>query len=782
MSISIKKFFLILFLALTLVVPLIALDNIDKRISIAENSAVPDSTLENLYFEGYHQFRFNDPVRSNYYLLKLANFYDERGNYSEKYYRYSEIGATYHKLGMYHLALEYLIETGNYFLGVNDEVRVGWVYSDIGNVYFAINEYDLAKPYYIDALEMMMRNDNDYGKAVMLNNIALCQIKQGEIEEAFVNFDRALKFREKHELSYYLVYHSKALIAENHALVGNSEQASELFKEIWSQEVKDNEFYKEMINIKASAGLALFDYYLQIGEIEKAEHFMEASIELSEDMDDYHALGIAQSKKAEYLAENNRNEEALAILEEIFDYALEHEFFTNAYIYADRLIKLNLKQNRLEDVAFYYDHYLNLTETLLSNRETKNLVQLHTTLQNYLKEVENAKLKELHKNTVISLIVSSLLFAIIVLLIFIILINDKKSIDKIKNLADASSEGIVIHDRGEVIAFNNQIKKLVEEKKSERKSKNLADYVIAEDREEFKQILHSNEKDQLETKLITSSGNFVDVIITSRPFKYRRKEVKVAVFHDVTILNQKINSLVETQQQLKVLNGTKDRLLSIIGHDLKNSFNAITGFSEIMKDSWRDTDPEEIDEMLQMINQTSLAANALLDNLLKWARMQTAGIKINPKSFAVCDSVNETIEVLTSSIKIKKINMEVDCNRDILLYADYSMVTTVIRNLLTNAIKFTHNGGDIKVTVSEDSHFTIISVEDSGVGMSQEDITNLFEVGKIPRKYGTNREEGTGLGLLLCKEIVEAHQGNVTIESELNKGSKFTIMFPKDGN
>jgi len=113
------------------------------------------------------------------------------------------------------------------------------------------------------------------------------------------------------------------------------------------------------------------------------------------------------------------------------------------------------------------------------------------------------------------------------------------------------------------------------------------------------------------------------------------------------------------------------------------------------------------------------------------------------------------------------------------MYADYSMVTTIIRNLLSNAIKFSHREGLIKVSAAEISDFITISVKDNGVGMSEEEIESIFRIENISSKNGTDNEKGTGLGLTLCKEIIQAHKGNISIESELGKGSKFTVMFPK---
>ena len=286
-------------------------------------------------------------------------------------------------------------------------------------------------------------------------------------------------------------------------------------------------------------------------------------------------------------------------------------------------------------------------------------------------------------------------------------------------------------------------------------------------------------KTELKTKLISANNKIIDVKISSRPYNYRSKKVRVVVIQDITKINEYIRSIMAAQKELRILNSTKDKLLAIIGHDLKNPFNAITGFSDLMKDSWRSMEPKEVDEMLHMINQSSLAAHSLLENLLNWARIQTEQLKLNQTSFYLLSSIKEAFSVLRSSTKIKQIDIKIDCNENILMYADYSMVTTIIRNLLSNAIKFSHREGLINVSATENSDFITISVKDNGVGMSEEEVESIFRIENISSKNGTDNEKGTGLGLTLCKEIIQAHKGNISIESELGKGSKFTVMFPK---
>jgi len=517
MSINIGKSKFIIFIICLiniLSLPLLALDKIDPKIAIAENITGQDSTLINLYYQGFKEYRVSDPVRSNNYLLKLAKLHDARGELTKKYYWYAEIGQIYHKLGMHHLALEYLIETSSYFLEQDDEIRLAWLYSDIGNVYYAIDQYELAEPYYHDGFKLMSKNQNNYGKAVLLNNIALCQIKKGNVEEAFDSFEKALKIREEF-CSTYVVEHSKLLMAENYALIGNDEQAFKLYSEIWTQSLSDKKYESETMILKSSAGLALFDYCKQKGDFSKAEQYLEASIHLIEEVGDYHTLGLALARKADYYQEINRDQESLKILHEIFDYALEHKFFNNAHSYADRLVKLNLKLNNAKESAKYYNYYSTLTDTLLAYRATKNLVQLHTLIQNHtteaenkllkkehaysiaqnrLNEMENERLKEQNRYSIRFLILTTIFLIIIIILVILFYLRDKKNLEKIIKIANASSEGIVVHDRGNIIDSNNQFKKMFQDSGVDLTNKNLLDFSLQENKKEIQEILFATEK------------------------------------------------------------------------------------------------------------------------------------------------------------------------------------------------------------------------------------------------------------------------------------------------
>ncbi len=246
------------------------------------------------------------------------------------------------------------------------------------------------------------------------------------------------------------------------------------------------------------------------------------------------------------------------------------------------------------------------------------------------------------------------------------------------------------------------------------------------------------------------------------------------------LMSQKEN-LVEANAHLQELNSTKDKFFSIIAHDLKNPFNTILGFSELLNMKYNKLSEEKKLRYMEVIYSSSKSIYNLLENLLQWARTQTDKIAFEPIVFSLKQLVEQNLNLLKENITTKKINIEHKIEDSCDVYADRNMINAVIRNLLTNAIKFTHSGGDIAInSLRKDGHIEI-SIKDSGIGMSQEEIKNLFRVDANFSRSGTDGETGTGLGLILCNEFIIKNGGKIWVESDPGKGSRFLFTLPAAG-
>jgi PAS domain S-box-containing protein len=243
-------------------------------------------------------------------------------------------------------------------------------------------------------------------------------------------------------------------------------------------------------------------------------------------------------------------------------------------------------------------------------------------------------------------------------------------------------------------------------------------------------------------------------------------------------VNQDITAMKKAEFELKELNASKDKFFSIIAHDLKNPFNTIIGFSEVLKDELKSMDDDAIKNYAGLINTSAVQTFRLLENLLEWANSQLGKILFNPGYFNLSDIVAEEFLNLNDLAMGKGIELNNSLPVDLLILADVNMIKTIMRNLLTNAIKFTHRNGKVEVSATADNTHIEISVSDSGIGMTPVIIDKIFRLDGNLSTRGTEDEKGTGLGLILCKEFVEKHGGKIWVESEPGKGSEFKFTLP----
>ena len=231
--------------------------------------------------------------------------------------------------------------------------------------------------------------------------------------------------------------------------------------------------------------------------------------------------------------------------------------------------------------------------------------------------------------------------------------------------------------------------------------------------------------------------------------------------------------ILESETELRKLNATKDKFFSIIAHDLKSPFNSIIGFSEALIEQVIDKDYQGIRKYADIINQSSQKAMNLLMNLMEWAQSQTGRIEFMPESFIINDLIDENVNLFNEIAGQKSINIKTELFANYNVTADKAMIKTVLRNLISNAVKFTKQGGEISISTVLSQNKVIVSVKDNGIGIPTENIEKLFRIDESYSTYGTNKESGTGLGLILCKEFIEKHNEKIWVESQLSIGTCF---------
>jgi two-component system, sensor histidine kinase and response regulator len=254
---------------------------------------------------------------------------------------------------------------------------------------------------------------------------------------------------------------------------------------------------------------------------------------------------------------------------------------------------------------------------------------------------------------------------------------------------------------------------------------------------------------------------------------------KEQIEEEAANINRVNYQLEESQQKLQELNASKDKLLSIIGHDLRNPFFVISSYSEMLKDDYERLSHDERLNIINTIGETSRFAHRLLENLLNWARTQTGRMEYTPSALQVKKIVTSSIELVRLQAQKKNITIMTDVSVSLMVHADRNMLDTIIRNLVSNSIKFTEPGGFVKISATDFNEYIKITVSDTGIGMADVDLTKLFRIDTKNTEIGNSKEKGTGLGLILCKEFVERHGGSIWVESELGKGSQFMFTVPR---
>ena len=357
--------------------------------------------------------------------------------------------------------------------------------------------------------------------------------------------------------------------------------------------------------------------------------------------------------------------------------------------------------------------------------------------------------------------------------------------NKFRMLFEQSPVGmaLVLHETGEFLEVNNSVLASTGYTKEEFLKLSYWEITPREyEEQEIKQLQTLNEtgrfgpnfkeyirKDGSRYPLSISGALFVDV---------DGRKVVWGIIEDISERRENELIIKKQNEELLRLNSAKDKFFSIIAHDLKSPFHAITGFSDLLLECIGNQDFEGIDQYTKIINQSSKKALDLLLNLMEWSQIQTGRMNYNPEYFDINTIVEEAIVLLGGNAEQKTIAIGNTIPKLTMVYADKIMIGTVLRNLISNAIKFTRPKGSITVSVEQIQDELILSVKDNGVGINKEESDKLFKIDGVYSKLGTQQEKGTGLGLVLCKEFLEKNNGKIWMDSAVNIGTTFYFSLP----
>lgn len=278
---------------------------------------------------------------------------------------------------------------------------------------------------------------------------------------------------------------------------------------------------------------------------------------------------------------------------------------------------------------------------------------------------------------------------------------------------------------------------------------------------------------------VTKDGIKIPVSVNATPIYKDGKVVGIrGVAADMTEQKRNEEVLRKFARDMESLNASKDKFFSIVAHDLKNPFQGLLGFSDFLHNEYDTLNEDEKKEYIGYIRLTSKNAYALLENLLQWSRLQTGRIEVKTERINAFNEVNSVGDLLTANMIRKKISFKNEVDKDIYVIADRNMFVSILQNIITNAIKFTNQGGNIYINSKIENGDIKLSITDNGVGIKPEYLEKIFRIDHDTTSTGTMNETGTGLGLLLTKEMVELNGGKIFVESEVGKGSTFSVILP----
>lgn len=708
------------------------------------------------------------------------------------------IGINYINLGEFKEASVYLIEALKYANELNDQNLLSMSYNNLGILYYRLDNFEKSVDYLIRAINIRRAIGDNFGLANSLNNIALnyYKIKEYKIALDYLTESAELKKQNRDTTGLVRTLSNIALI---YIQTKRYDEANKLLLE--AKELG------EKVNYLGGLGLVL-NYFgrlnFELGKYKIAREFFDLS-------KNYYASIESKSGVIEniyYMGKCYFQMKDYYIAEVTLTEALEKSYEINTLHFIEDIYKvlaeLYYEKGEYSKSHQFMNRWIEIQDSLFNIEKAKHLVQLQIEMETEQKqkEIENQK-------RIISIqkwfltIAILLIIIIIVFLILLIKVNKKKnSILKEKEEANLLLESTIEQLRIPFVLLNNEgdfkiINSACREFLGINRSIGISNINLLKTNKPWKDFeingrellfdelpvvraLKGESIENYEMSIKTISGKTKYILVTAAPIYDNNGNLIAAfvVFPDITQIKQMQNELEKLASELKEANDAKNKFLSIISHDLRGPFHAFLGYSDILAKRLSNHSDEDIRRIVKNLNIALQRQFILLEDLLNWSKLHSDKIKIEISSLKLDEEINKVLANMEHSLISKKITVEKDISPDITVNADRELLNLVIRNLLSNAIKFTPKDKKITINAQSFDSKVKVSIIDEGIGIPEEMREKLFRIDSAKSTKGTEGEVGSGLGLILCKEIIEKMNGEIWVESEVGKGSNFSFTLP----
>jgi len=626
------------------------------------------------------------------------------------------VGIAYCFMSQYNRALKYFDESLSLAISKGLKKEIALSYNSLGNYNYLTGNLERALDYYKKALKIGEELGNEPGMISYINNIGIIYSNMGKNDSALGYYFQSLKISEamKNKPGISMAY---ANIGSVYNDINNYPKALEYFGKALTLANETNDQYLKANMLNNSGNI-----YAAMGNSTKALECYTNSLSIKEKIGDEFGAALSLSDIGSIYSKMGNNKQALD--------------------YQEKALKIQQHTGNTEGEILAY---ISLSKTYINIKRYADAAEC---LEKAAKKAENFNAK----------------------LLLDIYEEQSGLYEKMGKYNEAYNTYRRYKELNDSLFNENsslQIAELQTKYETEKKDKEIS--LLLRD-------IRINELDKNEDNLIRNMliAGMIVLFLVGIVIINRNMVIKKAN----RLLEDKIKETNEQKEELKKLNTNKDKLLSIVSHDLRSPFQALVGYSELLAVNIEDLSKEEIIEYSTDINLTSHQTLEMLENLLEWSRLQLGKIQLNPERINVENYITKTLRLMLHAASGKEIMIKSEIPQGFSIFADEPMITSALHNLLTNAIKFSFKGSIVVVKAIINNDMAEISVIDTGVGINKENIDKLFNRNIHFSTKGTADEKGTGLGLELTKELIERNGGTITVKSEENKGATFIFTVP----
>ncbi|MFC2096136.1 tetratricopeptide repeat protein [Bacteroidota bacterium] len=725
----------------------------------------------------------------------------------------SNIGIVYKNLGEFKKALDYHLKALELRTLLGNNKLIASSYNNIGSIYLGNNDSKNALDFYLLSLEIRGEINDILGIAQTQNNVALVYKKLNNNSEALNYFNKSLS-------NYYNIG-NKSLISNSINQIGSIYKKLNKYDSALENYLKALKIQQELGNqdkiasILINIGIIYDDIHNYPKALESYSNALEIKKELGNKKEiaySLHIIGNTYLKLKNYSKALSNYNESLNLRDEVGDkvsIASSYKSIGNTYLelgdYNNSISNLNKAyeirdeigdikgvSDILNDIGNFYYRINNLDKAL--DYFFRTVAMCKKTNDNYLLglclrktgviQLENGAetegLENVNKSLQIGQEIDNLE------LIKNAYFELFSYYNKIGNKGKALENYINFTVVKDTINAKLNSQRLVEIQMNFELEKSYGEITRIEN--EVSQLTAENKIRELELKKQKNVRNllFLIVLITLisvflilNQFLSKRK-TNILLKEKISEVNNSNKLLKQSEDNLKILNATKDKFFSIIAHDLRNPFNALHGLTQHLLNNYEEFEANEIEQSIKLIYNSADDLLELLENLLHWSRTQRGKMEFSPKEIKLSEVINKIFGLLSINAKKKNVNLVNEIDQEEIIIADYDMLTAILRNLISNAIKFSYSNSFIRLNSKDYKDYKEISVMDTGVGIASENMQKLFRIDVHHSTSGTSEEQGSGLGLILCYEFVEKHNGKIWVESEIKKGSTFKFTIAKN--